>query len=322
MGFIHHFNSLLPSLPVPGSLSELFPTVSLPSITSPFSSIDACDVHGTTHLARSIDNPQYKVVAQKGFKSAISWWTPLTDSPEYAPDADVDIQGFEYPDRSTAVMDYYRHKTSERYFSHNINADGAQQGLERIALVHSVSGYLMIEGLLDDNKALNFIENHAALAIANPHLGDMYHDSMVYYAYSKLFPNSPIRSTPLERAFKGAIDEISRIEFPTHAQSLMLHNNGTTLMQRIRDNGGLSKHLDGFPITVIIGENDEGLNNDNIREFADIIGVEPQVYQTGHSTLLESAEARADLTVWQEDTVKARMLNRHLGHYSSNLDIA
>ena len=300
------FQFSLTSGPTVRRLFENVSAIRLPRLSRRFDSSAICDFHGITHLSKDVASAKYQVDWLKGFKSDIKAWQPLLDSPAYSSGANVDIMGFEYPEDSVSVMPYYRHKTRERFFTPK------HDGQDRVACAHSLGCYLTIEGLLDDNLAEQFVENYAGLALTNPFLGDKYHDKSHYRAYSWLFSKAVVGSTFIERKINGDIDEVAKEEYPTHEQSLMLHSNAKTLLERIRENGGLSKHLQDFPIIIMIGEDDPGCENDFVREFAELIGVVPMEYPTGHNTTLESEKAQADLTAWQDDAVRMRRCNRRL----------
>jgi len=253
-------------------------------------------------VRKSTEDPKFVLDWLKGFKSDIGYWEPFVTDVSHGCDADVEVMGFANVAQQTDFLDNYREASYDRFFWDT--PEQGQKDLPHVAGAHSMGAFLLLEHLMDDEKAKIFRNNYGALFLANPFLGDPYHDRILCRAFSKtLGRHKPTGSTKLERWLGPEITDFN--ENPTHMQSITLHDEAAKLLAAIQEKGGLSPVLDGMPIAIIAGENDPACDNEKIYALGEVIGVDVYTYlDTAHNPLLCHSDALDHFKSWAFNAAK------------------
>ncbi|MEZ5815225.1 MAG: hypothetical protein R3E13_11000 [Alphaproteobacteria bacterium] len=241
----------------------------------------------------------------KGFKSALrSWISAIEDMAEKG--YSTTVSGFKSPDTRLNFLNRYR-KLAKGVFCPEVL--GIQKGAEqkhektnpdvlRVAAAHSLGGFLLTELLTNDETAERIRENYDAVVVINGFMGSKYANIPGRRLLTRLFPKTPVGTTGIERIFSSASAEYEPEELPTHAQGLLLDRAGAALVQKIQDQGGFSKKLQGMPILFITGNDDKVCNNKAVQKVAAITGAEVEAFNSVDHYAMGDKRVRDFITGW------------------------
>lgn len=252
--------------------------------------------------ARPKGHSDYCVDFLKGFKSSVSSWQPFVCDTAIKSRANFHLLGFESPGASTTFLNEYRQRAFRFFCSEKpILRDATGQPLPRIAGAHSLGVFLLLELMANDETAEILAKNYDAFFLANGFLGNHYHDKWLCRRYSGLprYKDRAVGHTFLERQFKD-VSSHPFSELPTHAQSVMLHDEGTQLLE-VLESVSISPALSPHPIMMTSGLYDPVSNNENIERAARAIGARHKTFYAGHNPLLTTTEARFFFWQWSKE---------------------
>ena len=225
----------------------------------------------------------------KGFKSEISGWEAFVKSSAHHARANVNLMGFNNPGVCVNFLRRYRQKAKEYFCSPSKSSD-----TPRIASAHSLGAFLLLELLAHDDTAKALADKYDGIILANPFLGDRYHDSRLaqYYSTHARNRDRPVGSTVAERLILSFFKSTNGgfTENPTHHQSTVLHLEAQKFLEEVVARGGLSEHAYKIPIKIMIGKLDPVCDNEKIKAFAKDMGIEIIELEGFHNPLLENTQ--------------------------------